>query len=288
MRILLIGARGQLGSDLQQTFADAAITPYTSEDLDITDEAAVQREVAFTAPDLVINAAAFTRVDDCEREAMRAYQVNALGTRHLALACRRWDIPLVQVSTNYVFDGEKGSEYVETDATRPVNAYGITKLAGEFYLQAAWHKHYIVRVSGLFGLTPSRMKGTNFVEAMLRLGSKGNPLRIVCDESLTPTYTRDAAQVIRRLVDTEQYGIYHVSNTGVCTWLEFAAEIFRQSGLDVPLEPVTAKAYGAPAKRPPNSSLSVEKLNRLGLGPIRPWQEALQEYLEQRKVLRGE
>lgn len=288
MRVMIVGARGQLGSDLIETFSDWQVTPYESEDMDISDEATVQQRVAFSAPDVVINSAAFTRVDECERENIRAFQVNALGAKHLALACRRWKIPLVHISTNYVFDGEKGTPYVEEDHTRPVNAYGITKLAGEEYVQYIWDKYIILRVSGLFGLTPSRMKGTNFVEAMIRLGSKGTPLRIVSDESLTPTYTKDAAQVIRKLVDRELYGIYHMSNKGTCTWMEFTQEIFDQRGMNVPLEPVTAKEYGAPAKRPKDSSLSVQKLEGLGLGPIRSWQDALGDYLQERKKLRGE
>ncbi|HQH74624.1 MAG TPA: NAD(P)-dependent oxidoreductase, partial [bacterium] len=207
MRVLILGSRGQLGTDLVHAFADCAVTPCTSEDMDITDDSLVQQRIAYTAPDLVINTAAFTRVDDCEREALRAFQVNALGPRHLALACKRWDIPLAHISTNYVFDGAKAGFYDEDDPARPLNTYGITKLAGEQYVQALWEKHYIIRVAGLFGLTPSRLKGTNFIEAMLRLGSKGTPLRIVCDESLSPTYTADAAAVIRRLVDIGPYGV---------------------------------------------------------------------------------
>lgn len=283
MQILIVGSRGQLGTDLVEAFSDCKATSYTSEDMDITDEASVQQQIAFTAPDLVINAAAFTRVDECEREHIRAFSVNALGPRNLALACKRWDIPLLHVSTNYVFDGFKGEPYMESDPARPLNAYGISKLAGEHYLQALWDKHYIVRVAGLFGLTPSRMKGTNFVEAMLRLGSKGNPLRIVSDESLSPTYTRDAAAVIRRLVDTGNYGVYHLTNSGCCTWLEFAREIFEQSGMKVELLPVTAREYGAPARRPSNSCLNINKITQMGLGPLRPWQEALRDYLLQRK-----
>jgi dTDP-4-dehydrorhamnose reductase len=283
MQILIVGSRGQLGTDLVESFSDWKVISYTSEDMDITDEASVQQQIAFTAPDLVINAAAFTRVDECEREHIRAFSVNALGPRNLALACKRWDIPLLHISTNYVFDGFKGEPYEESDPAHPLNAYGISKLAGEHYLQALWNKHYIVRVAGLFGLTPSRMKGTNFVEAMLRLGSKGNPLRIVADESLSPTYTLDAAAVIRRLVDSGQYGVYHLTNSGCCTWLEFAREIFEQSGMMVELQPVTAREYGAPARRPTNSCLNINKITQLGFGPLRPWQEALRDYLLQRK-----
>ncbi|MEW6238828.1 MAG: dTDP-4-dehydrorhamnose reductase [Candidatus Omnitrophota bacterium] len=283
MRVLIVGSLGQLGSDLVSVFSDCQVTPYDLEDMDITDEALVQQQIAFISPDLVVNAAAFTRVDECERECERAFRVNALGPRNLALACRKWDVQFVHIGTNYVFDGEKGAPYLENDRARPVNAYGITKLAGEDFVRSIWDKHYIVRISGLFGLTPSRMKGTNFVEAMLRLGSKGNPLRIVADESLSPTSAKDAAIAIRRIVEKEIFGLYHVCNQGCCTWLEFAEEIFRQAGMNVALEPVTAKEYGAPARRPPNSCLEMKKLQEIGV-PLPPlWQDALREYLDERQ-----
>ncbi len=288
MRVLIIGSRGQLGTDLLEAFPDCQVVASTSEEMDITDEAAVQQQVAFTAPDLVMNTAAFTRVDECEREQEKAFQVNALGPRHLALACKRWDIPLVHISTNYIFDGEKNVPYKEEDCPRPLNAYGISKLAGELFLRSTWDKHYIIRVSGLFGLTPSRMKGTNFVEAMIRLGSKGSPLRIVCDESLSPTYTLDAAKRIRQIVEKAGYGIYHVSNEGSCTWFDFAKEIFLQCGLEVKLESVTAAEYGAPAKRPKDSSLDCQKLRSAGVEPMPPWQKALKDYLQRRSTLHAE
>lgn len=286
MRVLIVGALGQLGSDLVDAFSDCQVTPVDVEDMDITDEPRVQQQVAFCAPDLVINTAAFTRVDECEREHVQAFRTNALGTLNLALACRKWDVPLMHISTNYVFDGAKGDPYAEADTAQPINAYGITKLAGEQYLQYAWHKHYIVRVAGLFGLTPSRMKGTNFVEAMLRLGRRGSPLRIVSDESLSPTYTTDASAVIRRLAETTEFGIYHLANQGGCTWLEFARTIFESAGMTVPLEPVTAKEYGAPARRPPDSRLDNLALRDLGLDDMPPWEDAVKRYLEQRKRLR--
>lgn len=285
MRVLIIGARGQLGRDLVDVFTNNQVTPYTSDDMDITDEATVQQQVAFTAPDVVINAAAFTRVDECEREHLTAYKINAIGPRNLALACKKWDVPLVHISTNYVFDGKKESPYNEDDPTAPLNSYGISKLAGEHFVQSAWHKHYIVRVSGLFGINPSRMKGTNFVETMLRLGAKGNRLRIVCDESLSPTYTIDAAAAIRQLTETKQYGLYHLSNQGSCTWHQFAEEIFRQAGLNVEIEPVTAAAYGAPARRPLNSCLENKRLQELNIAPQRTWQDALSDYLANRHPL---
>lgn len=285
MRVLIIGARGQLGRDLVDAFTGKQVTPYTSDDMDITDEATVQQQIAFTAPDVVINTAAFTRVDECEREHIAAYKINAIGPRNLALACKRWDVPLVHISTNYVFDGNKNSPYHEDDPAAPLNSYGISKLAGEFFVQSVWHKHYIVRVSGLFGINPSRMKGTNFVETMLRLGAKGNRLRIVCDESLSPTYTIDAAIAIRQLTETNQFGLYHLSNQGSCTWLQFAEEIFKQAGLNVEIEPVTAAAYGAPARRPLNSCLENRRLQEMNLAPQRSWQEALHDYLAKRPAL---
>jgi len=282
VNILIVGALGQLGSDLVREFSGENVIAYDIEEMDITDEARVQQQIAFTSCDIVINTAAFTRVDECEREQMEAFRVNALGVKNLAAACKRWDLPLVHISTNYIFGGEKPTPYTEEDPPGPVNAYGLTKLAGEYYLQYTWRKHYIIRVAGLFGLTPSRMKGTNFVEAMLRLGERGTPLRIVADEYLSPTSARDAAKHIRKLIETEQYGTYHLVNHGVCSWLEFAQEIFRQSGMNVPITPVTAAEYGAPARRPANSALENAALQKLDLDTMPPWQEALGVYLTER------
>ncbi len=282
MHVMIVGARGQLGRDLAQEFSDCQVTLYDSEDMDIADEAKVQQQVSFIGPDLIINSAAFTRVDDCEREHLRAFEINALGPLHLALACKRWNVPLIHISTNYVFDGEKGSSYNENDSARPINSYGITKRAGEEYVQYTWADSAIVRVSGLFGLSPSRMKGTNFVEAMLRLGKKGAPLRIVSDEYVSPTFTQDAAKQVRRLVEREDRGVFHLSNQGQCSWLEFAQEIFNGAGMTVGVEAVTAEQYGAPAKRPPNSSLDNQRFRALGYPDMRCWKQALADYLAQR------
>lgn len=287
MNVLIVGALGQLGRDLVKAFSDVNVVEYDIEDMDITDDARVQQQIAFTSCDLVINAAAFTRVDECEREHEEAFRVNALGVKNLAEACRRWDIPLVHVSTNYVFAGDKRLAYVEDDSPAPVNAYGLTKLAGEYYLRYTWDKHYIVRVAGLFGITPSRMKGTNFVEAMLRLGARGTPLRIVSDEYLSPTSASDAAHHIRRLVKTEKFGTYHLVNHGTCSWYEFAREIFSQAGMNVEVQPVTAEEYGAPARRPRNSALENAALGKLGLDTMPTWQEALSVYLKERENERG-
>ncbi len=287
MRVLIVGCLGQLGTDLVQEYNNEEVIPFDVEDMDITNEEIVFQQIAKTAPDLVINAAAFTRVDECEQEHLRAFQVNAIGSLNLAVACKKWDIPFAHISTNYVFDGEKDSLYVESDSARPINSYGLSKLAGEYYIQYTWEKHFIFRVAGLFGLTPSRMKGTNFVEAMLRLGSKGTPLKIVSDEYLTPTYTKDAAVTIRHVTESTRYGIYHLTNTGCCTWLDFAKEIFQQSNLTVSIQPVTAAEYGALAKRPKNSCLENKNLNELGLQPLRSWQEALKDYLLRRSKLKG-
>lgn len=282
MHVMVVGARGQLGRDIVEAFGDCKVTPYDSEDMNIGDEAKVQQQIAFIGPDLVINCAAFTRVDECEREHLRAFQINALGPLHLALACKRWRIPLMHISTNYVFDGGKGAPYHEGDSARPINAYGVTKRAGEEYALYTLPNAAIVRVSGLFGLTPSRMKGTNFVEAMLRLGGKGSPLRIVCDEVISPTFTQDAAARIRQLADFNATGLIHLANQGACSWMDFARCIFDAAGMSVEIEPVTAEQYGAPARRPKDSSFECRRIAELGLPAMRPWREAVEDYLAQR------
>ncbi len=282
MRVLIAGSLGQLGSDLVDVFSDHDVVAYDYEDMDITNESSVHDKISSNSPGLVINAAAYTRVDESETENIQAYKVNALGPFLLAKECSRLDIPLAHISTNYVFNGSKKDPYIEEDFTHPINAYGVTKLVGEFYVQYACEKYFIFRVAGLFGLTPSRMKGTNFVEAMLRLGAQGKPLRVVSDEYLSPTYTRDAAAIIKKITSTKHFGLYHLVNKGQCSWLEFANKIFNLADMQVQINPVTAEEYGAPAKRPKNSCLENRKLKKIGYDEMRTWQDALKDYLANR------
>jgi dTDP-4-dehydrorhamnose reductase len=304
MRILLIGASGQLGRDLLIALAHHHVLGTTRGTaglehikleadwpspiaLDVCNEAELRATILSFTPDLVINCAAYHRVDDIEKDATQALAVNALAVHRMALICREINAALLHISTDYVFDGAKGTPYVETDPPNPLSAYGASKLAGELLLRAAWHKHYIVRTCGLYGLagasgktdnTGLRSSG-NFVNTMLRLAAEGRPIRVVNDQTCTPTFTKDLAAQIALLIETEAYGTYHATNDGACTWYEFACEVFRLAGLSVDVQPVSSAEYGAPARRPPYSVLENRALKALGIDRMRPWQEALAEYM---------
>ena len=284
MRVLLIGAGGQLGSDLTKALAQEELIPLKHADIEVCDPGSVRHALQTYAPEVVINTAAFHRVDDCEREPERAFAVNALGVRHLALACREQGCALLHLSTDYVFDGRKGVPYEETDPPSPINAYGISKLAGEYFIRYLLDKHYIVRTSGLYGVAGSSGKGGNFVELMLRLAREGKEIKVVNDQTLTPTYTVDLAAALARLVHTQRYGLYHITNSGECTWYQFAAKIFELAGVQAKLEPTTTAAFGAPARRPAYSVLAHKALLAAGLSEMRPWPEALAAYLTERRT----
>ncbi len=290
MKIILVGANGQLGTDLRVALAQHqvldAIQPGTGDgslpqaiELDISNPAQVRSAMAEFKPDLVLNTAAFHRVDDIEKDARLALQVNAWAAQQMALACREMDVALLYVSTDYVFDGAKRAPYVETDLPNPLSAYAATKWAGELLVRSAWHKHYIIRPCGLYGLAGAMGKGGNFVNTMLRLAREGKPIRVVDDQVCTPTYTRDLAAQIALLIETRQWGTYHTTNDGQCTWLEFAAEIFRLAGLTPDLTPITSAELNLPARRPPYSVLHNRALQVLGIDRMRDWHAALADYL---------
>jgi len=286
VKIALIGANGQLGSDLvkaAKSSEDLKVIPLTHQDIEISDFPQSQELLKRLNPELLINTAAFHQVDICEDEVEASFRVNAKGLRNLSLICRDMDIPLVHMSTDYVFDGLKGKPYVEDDPPRPINLYGISKLAGEMIIQYLWHKHYIIRVSGLYGIAGSGGKGGNFIELMIRLAEEGRDIRVVDDQVLTPTYTREAAEKILQLIQSGQYGLYHMTNRGECSWYDFAQEIFRLTGLKPNLSPTTSQAFGAKAKRPKYSVLDNRNLRLLGLEDLRDWHQALSDYLQERK-----
>jgi dTDP-4-dehydrorhamnose reductase len=293
-RILLIGANGQLGSDLLKVLPAASLVPLKRADLDVTDPAAIERMFSAHGPAWVINTAAFHLVDDIERdpEATRqAFLVNAAAAHHLARACTRHRARLLHLSTDYVFsggqDGGPPGPYGEEAAPAPMSAYGVSKLAGECLVRLAAppdrpaEAHVIVRSSGLYGVAGSAGKGGNFVETMLRMARDGKAIRVVNDQVLTPTYTVDLAEAIARLLAADPPGgVYHLTSGGACSWYEFARQIFAICGLTPNLAPTTSAAFGAPARRPsPNGVLANARAAALGLAPLRPWPEALEAYL---------
>ncbi|MBI5116001.1 dTDP-4-dehydrorhamnose reductase [Candidatus Poribacteria bacterium] len=283
MKTLLIGADGQLGSDLRKIYSADELIPLTRGDLDICDYAEVSRTLRGNTPDVVINTAAYHRVDECEGNAERSLAVNALAVRNLALTCKQMGSIFVHFSTDYVFDGEALRPYTERDTPRPVNAYGISKLAGEHFVRYLYDRHFVIRVSGLYGVAGSRGKGTNFVEMMLKKAQEGQDIRVVNDQTLTPTYTRALAPRIKALVETKRYGLYHMTCEGECSWYEFASAIFELSGLRPNLWPTTSAAFYTPAKRPRYSVLENENLKSISAPPMPFWRDALRDYLEERK-----
>ena len=286
MKILLIGANGQLGSDLARAVRDDDLIPLTHQDIEICDSASVQQAFEEHKPDIAINMAAYHKVDECEKNVARSFEVNVFGVRNLALACKEHSSVLLHMSTDYVFDGSKGAPYVETDLPMPINVYGISKLAGEYFVRYILDRYFIVRSSGLYGVAGSSGKGGNFIELMLRLATEGKDIQVVDDQVLTPTYTVDLARKIVELIHTNHYGLYHITNAGECSWYQFARKIFDLSGLSPNLKPTTTAAFGATATRPSYSVLQNAALAAIGMDDLRPWEEALAAYLDERRERR--
>ncbi len=285
MRIAIVGADGQLGSDLVKVLRPLHdLIPLTWADVEVTSPESVEAMLRAHQPALVMNMAAFHKVDVCEDAVEPTFAVNTYGVRTLALACRAHKAVLLHMSTDYVFGGDKtrSTPYVETDAPAPINAYGISKLAGEFFVRYLMDRYYVLRVCGLYGVAGSAGKGGNFVELMLRLAREGKPIKVVDDQRLTPTYTVDVAHQIAALIETGRYGLYHATSQGDCTWYGFAAEIFRQSGLTANLSRARTGDFGEKATRPAYSVLENKALQSIGLDQMRPWQEALAAYLKER------
>ncbi len=279
----MFGADGQFGMALQDVLKNHRVHPLTYKELDILDLPRVVEKLSRIKPDWVINAAALTNVDWCEENDIKAFQVNALGARHVAESCRAVDARLIQISTDYVFDGAKDTAYLEEDAASPLNVYGISKLAGEFYVRNAHARHYIVRTSGLYGLHPCWGKGRNFVEAMLDLSKEKSQLNIVSDEVLTPTFADDLARQLEVMINAEPpYGIYHATNAGECSWYDFAKTIFEIAGITVDVRETTAAEWNAPATRPSRSVLDNAALRHVGIDLMPDWKDALGRYLSRK------
>lgn len=250
----------------------------THADLDITDAAAVDAVMDSVRPAVVINTVAFHRGDECEKDPAKSFAINAVGAWNVARAAARVGAAVIFISTDYVFGNAK-KEYAESDAPDPLNVYGMSKLAGERLTALANPNHYIIRTSALFGKYKSG-KGHNFVTLMLSLANKANPISVVSDQYTAPTYAADLAQKIKELLDAKApYGIYHITNAGGVSWHGFAGEIFKMAGKDADLLPVAASSRPSAFIRPDSTVLISENLSSAGISPMRPWQEALAEYL---------
>lgn len=276
MRILLTGAQGMLGQALRAELGPKdEVVPLGRGDLDVADLDAARRAVAQARPEIVVHAGAWTDVDGCELDPDRAFRVNALGTRNVAVACQEIGAGCCYLSTDYVFDGGKPDPYTEFDAPQPASSYGRAKLAGERYVAHLVSRHWIVRSSWLFG--PG---GKNFVRTILTRARGGEGLRVVHDQVGSPTYTRDLARAISRLIRGPYYGVWHVTNSGACSWFDLAEAVLKAAGPGrTRLEPITSKELDRPAPRPRNSILRNYCWELEGWLPLRPWPDALREYL---------
>lgn len=287
MKILLIGASGQLAQDIQLTVSESHskddLVPVTHAQLDIRERERVRELMRQTRPDCVINTAAFHRVDLCEDEPENAFAVNETGVRNVAEAAKEIGALLVQFSTDYVFDGAKRSPYVEANSPNPQSVYAKSRLAGEKAVQQMGGEYLLIRTCGLYGIAGSQSKAGNFVETMLKLGAQKKPLRVVSDQVCTPTSTRELARRLLPLIRSDSRGLFHMTNTGECSWYEFAREIFRLSKIEAQLSSCTTSEFAAKAPRPAYSVLDNRAYRNAGFEDFRPWQEALAEYL----ALRG-
>ena len=278
MRVLVTGGKGQLGYDVMNELSKRGLEGIgvDVEEMDITDAAACQSVITQAKPDAVIHCAAYTAVDAAEDNMELCRKVNAEGTRNIARVCAGLDIKMMYISTDYVFNGTGERPWEPDDHREPLNVYGLTKYEGEIAVEQNLQKYFIVRIAWVFGVN-----GKNFIKTMLRLGKERGAVSVVDDQVGSPTYTYDLARLLVDMIQTEKYGRYHATNEGLCSWYEFACEIFRQAGMDeVQVSPVSSEQFPAKAKRPFNSRMSKEKLSENGFERLPSWQDALGRYLK--------
>jgi len=279
-RIVVIGASGQLGSDLVLAFKGLDVIGVDHAMVDIEHPAEVAAMLAHHKPSLVVNTAAYHNVDRCQTHAERAFAVNTVAVDSLAAMCEAAGIALAHISTDYVFDGKSTTPYDEMDRPAPLNVYGLSKYAGELAIAARTERAFVFRTSGLYGVRGSSTKGYTFVERIRTQAASGAPLRIVDDITMTPSYTRDVAATIRRVLETGRFGTYHVTNAGSCTWYEFALEILAASKIEANVERTTSDSFPSFARRPQYSVLANNALVHAGVAAAPSWKTGLHEYLQ--------
>lgn len=278
MKILVTGVKGQLGHDVVNELEKRGIEAIgvDIDEMDITDAASVDKVIREAASDAVIHCAAYTAVDAAEENQELCRKVNADGPRNIARVCRELDIKLLQVSTDYVFEGTGNRPWEPEDECRPKSVYGQTKYEGELAVKELMDKYFIVRIAWVFGIN-----GKNFVKIMLNLAKTHDTIRVVNDQFGSPTYTYDLARLLVDMILTDKYGTYHATNEGDCSWYEFACAIFEEAGVTVNVVPVTSEEYGAKANRPFNSRMSKEKLTQMGFERLPEWRDALHRYIDE-------
>lgn len=278
MKVLVTGSKGQLGYDVIKELdkrGHAAIGVDVGE-MDITDETRVKQVITASNVEAVIHCAAYTAVDAAEDNEEICRKINVEGTRNIARVCQEHNLKMLYLSTDYVFDGEGEVPWSPEDERNPLNVYGQTKYEGELAVEELVKQHFIVRISWVFGLN-----GNNFVKTMLNLGKSRSVANVVCNQFGSPTYTADLAVLLTDMIESEEYGSYHASNEGICSWYEFACEIFKKAGMTVEVTPVDSSAFPVKAKRPKNSRLNKDKLEQKGFHRLPDWQDALERYLQE-------
>lgn len=280
--ILVTGSTGQLGSDVVKELLKrgySTLSPNRSE-FNLCSEDSIRNYILNSNCEAIVHCAAYTQVDKAEDEKDLCIKINTTATKHIVKCAKILDIPMIYISTDYVFDGTKDGEYTENDETNPINIYGESKLAGEKYVQEILDKYYIVRTSWVFNIN-----GKNFIETMLRLSNANNQLSIVNDQIGSPTYTKDLSRLLVDMLETSKYGLYHATNEGYCSWYEFANTIFKLANINIDIMAINSNEYASRAKRPLNSKLSKDKLIEYGFKPLPNWEDALKDYLIRRRDL---
>lgn len=277
MKVLVTGVNGQLGYDVVKELEKRGhqAVGVDRKEMDLTSTQQIKECIENVKPEAIIHCAAYTAVDKAEDEEELCRTVNAKATKEIAEFAKKLDIPMIYISTDYVFDGSKDGEYTEEDIPNPINVYGKTKYEGEVYVQDILDKYYIVRISWVFG-----ENGNNFIDTMLRLSKERESLNVINDQVGSPTYTKDLAPLLVDMIETDKYGIYHATNEEYCTWYEFAKEIFNISDNNIEVSPISTSEYPTKAKRPMNSRMNKDKLNINGFIKLRSWQEALKHYID--------
>lgn len=286
MKVAVLGASGQLGHDVAAAFTAAgnAVTSLTHEQMEVSSLESVRSVLESLRPDVVVNTAAFHHVEKCEADPVLAFAVNSIGARNVAQVTETLAATVIHISTDYVFDGAKNAPYVEEDVPAPLNVYGNSKVAGEYFVRSINPRHFVVRVSAIYGENPCRAKGgLNFVELMLKLAKERSELRVVDDEFVSPTPTPQIARQLVALAATNHYGLYHATSEGSCSWYDFAAAIFERTGTKVRLERARPGEFPAKVPRPKYSVLENRALKSKSLNLFTKWQDGLAQYLAQRQ-----
>lgn len=286
MKIVIIGANGQLGSDVYRIFKDSGskVVTLNHDSFEVSDLEMVTSVMRDIKPDLVFNTAAMHNVEACEEGPEKAFLVNGIGPMNLAQVSNKVGYTLIHVSTDYVFDGDKQTPYVESDCPNPLNVYGNTKLSGELFVRSISNKYFIIRVSALYGQNPCRAKGgLNFVDLMIKLAKERDEVRVVDDETVSPTYTEDVAGQVLELIQCSEYGVYHLTSQGSCSWYEFASKIFELTDIHVRLSKANSNEFPTKVNRPKYSVLENKALQSIQLDIMPHWTVCLKRYLQNKK-----